>query len=234
MDLVPFRQVMPNELLNPLHLSIALGPLAVYLLLLGAINLSARPLITTGSRDVGALGVGLCGLAVMGPLQLLLPSATVFHLGPWVWLLVLALYGLCLTLTVLLMRPRLILYNMPEERVRPLLASLVNELDPESRWAGECLSMPTLGIQLHIETSGAMRNVQLVSAGPRQSYEGWRRLQTALTGALRQTRSERHPLGLSMLMLGLLILGGLTMSLVSDPQAVAQAVHEMLRAPAGE
>ena len=58
---------------DALHLSIALGPLAVYLLLLGFVNLSTRPFVTTGARDVGALGLAIAGLIVAGPMELFLP-----------------------------------------------------------------------------------------------------------------------------------------------------------------
>jgi 2-keto-4-pentenoate hydratase len=37
---------------DPLHLIIALGPLAMYLLLMGLFNLTRRPLVTTGTRVV--------------------------------------------------------------------------------------------------------------------------------------------------------------------------------------
>ena len=45
--------------LDPLHVIIALGPLAAYFVLLGLLNLSRRPLVTTGARDVAALEVAL-------------------------------------------------------------------------------------------------------------------------------------------------------------------------------
>ena len=66
---------------DPLHLAIALGPLAVYFLLVGMINLSSRPLVTTGARDAAALGVGLSGLVFAGPMELFLPEDAAIHFG---------------------------------------------------------------------------------------------------------------------------------------------------------
>ena len=40
---------------------VAFGPLAVYLLLLGAINQSGRPLVVTGSRETVSLGLRSLG-----------------------------------------------------------------------------------------------------------------------------------------------------------------------------
>ncbi len=53
---------------DPLHFCIALGPLAAYLLLLGAVNLSSRPFLTNGARDTAALGIGILGFAIVGPM----------------------------------------------------------------------------------------------------------------------------------------------------------------------
>ena len=92
--------------MDPLHVSIALGPLAVYFCLLGCLNLSRRPLITTGPRDTAALGVAISGLVLVGPMELFLPDAAAVEFGWKVWVLLLTLYGLGLTLIVLLMRIR--------------------------------------------------------------------------------------------------------------------------------
>ena len=216
-------------MMDPLHLCIALSPLSVYLLLLGVINLSRRPLVTNGARDAAALGVGISGLVVVGPIELFVPEATILRLGALVWALLIAFYAMCLILFVLLMRPRLVIYNIRPDQVRPMLAELVNELDRESRWAGECLILPNLGIQLHVEASGGMRNVQLIAAGANQSYEGWYRLEKSLSASLRQVRSARNPLGFSLIFFSLLMIGSVTFWLVQDADAVAHSLRELLR-----
>jgi uncharacterized protein YejL (UPF0352 family) len=74
-----------------------------------------------------------------------------------------------------------------------------------------------------------MRNVQLVSSGSRQSFAGWRRLETVLADALRRVQGVPSPYGLSLIAFGLMAVGIVTFSVVSDSQAVAQAFREMLR-----
>ena len=214
---------------DPLHLTIALGPLAVYLLLLGMLNLSRRPFLTTGARDTAALGLAISGFAVIGPMELFLPEAAAVLLGGYVWALLLGFYLLCLTLVVLLMRPRIIIYNVTVEQLRPTLASVVVELDPDARWAGEALLLPRLSVQLHVEPFVAMRNVQLISSGPRQSYAGWRRLEIALAARLREKKCPLNPYGFSLLFFGLLMVGLIALCVVNDSDAVAQALREMLR-----
>jgi hypothetical protein len=215
--------------IDALHLSIALGPLAVYFLLLGFINLSTRPFVTTGARDVGALGLAISGLIVVGPMELFLPEAATNRFGGYVWLLLLAFYGLCLTLVVLTLRPRLVIYNVNPDQLRAVLAEVVSELDSEARWAGDSLVLPKLDVQLHVELAGAVRNVQLVAAGPRQSFAGWKRLEIALAKVLHQTAASPNPHGFGMLALGIVLIGFLTYCMISDPTTVVQGLDEMLR-----
>lgn len=214
---------------DPLHFTIALGPLAVYLLLLGTLNLSRRPFLTTGARDISALGLAISGFVVAGPMELFLPESAAVHFDGYIWVLLLGFYMLCLTLLVLLLRPRIIIYNVTADQLRPTLVSAATELDPDARWAGESLVLPQLRVQLHVEPFIAMRNVQLVSSGPRQSYVGWRRLEDALARALRETTCTPNPYGVSLIFFGLLMVGLITYCVVNDSQAVAHALREMLR-----
>jgi hypothetical protein len=214
---------------DPLRLCIALSPLAAYVLLLGLINLSSRPLVTSGGRDLAALALGISGLMLVGPLELFFPEVAVERFGGYVWLLLMGLYVLLVVLLTLIMRPRLVLYNVTAEQLRSTLASVVSELDPDARWAGECLVLPRLGVQLYIEPFLAMRNVQLVSSGPHQSYAGWRRLEQSLVKAFKSTVSPPNPYGFSLVFFGLLMVALVTFAVVSETDAVAQALDEMLR-----
>lgn len=220
--------------IDPLHVCIALGPLAAYLLLLGAINLSSRPFLTNGARDSAALGVGIVGFVIVGPLELFLPEATAFQLGALVWVLLLVAYSLLVTLCVLVMRPRLVIYNIRPDQVRPLLANIVPRLDREARWAGECLILPSLGVQLHVEVFWAMRNAQLVAAGPKQSFEGWTKLESAISAELRETISRRNPYGFGLVFTAIALVGLVATLLVRDPDVVQDSFREMLRLPPSE
>ena len=81
---------------------------------------------------------------------------------------------------VLLARPRLVIYNMSAEELHPVLAEVASRLDPAARWAGSQLSLPRLGVQLHLDSFDLMRNVSLASSGGRQNIDGWRRLARSL------------------------------------------------------
>ena len=215
--------------MDPLHVCIALGPVAMYLLVLGTINLSARPFLTTGARDAAALGIAIAGFVVAGPMELFLPIEAAAFWGIWVWAMMLGIYLLGLLLAVLLLRPRLVIYNVTGEQLRPILGEVVTRLDPEARWAGESLTMPSLGVQLHVEPLAMLKNVQLVAAGSSQNLTGWRRLESELAAALRTVRGTRNPAGFSLLTIGLSIAVAITYWLSRDPLGVQQALSDMLR-----
>ena len=88
--------------MDPVPLAVASVPLALYLVSLGAINLRRRPFVATGALDIAALAAGLCGLVIVGPMNLFLPEAAAMRFGPLAWLLLLGFYGLCVLLYVLL------------------------------------------------------------------------------------------------------------------------------------
>jgi hypothetical protein len=214
---------------DPLHQCIAFGPLVVYLLILGTINLGRRPLVTSGARDLAALGIAISGFIAAGPMELFLPEVTAALLGGWVWALLMTFYLLCLLLVVLLMRPRLVIYNATAEQVRPVLADVVSRLDGQARWAGESLVMPTLGVQLHVESLAVMKNVQLVSTGPVQNIAGWRRLEDELARELKQTAGQPNPYGISLITFALILGATVLYWMYRDPAGVQQSLSEMLR-----
>jgi hypothetical protein len=140
-----------------------------------------------------------------------------------------ALYGLLLVLVLLSLRPRLIIYNISADQLRPILAETVDRLDPGARWAGDCLALPALGVQLQVDSQSAMRNVALSAAGSRQNDAGWRRLESALAAALAQVEGRRNPRGISLLSMGVFLLAFLAVVISRNPQAVAHALFDMLQ-----
>jgi hypothetical protein len=219
---------LPLLLPHPLAMGLALGPVAIYLLLLGAINLARRPFLVSGARDTAALALAAAGLVVVGPMQLFFPLIASLRMGGYVWLLLLSLYGLLVVLLLLLFRPRLVIYNISTDELRPILADVVTSLDRDARWAGDSLAMPNLGVQLHLETVATIRNVSLISNGPEQSQQGWIRLETALSAALSRVEVPRNFRAMSLVSGGLVLLLFLAMAVARDPQAVAQAISQAL------
>src|SRR5206468_7634930 len=129
-----------------------------------------RPFLTTGARDLFALGVALTGFLIVGPMDLFMPRRAAAYFGPYIWLLLVACYLLGLSLFAMLVRPRLVIYNLTPDQLRPLLAQMIQRLGLEHQWAGESLALPGLGVQLYLDRFPVMRHVSLVANGAQQSY----------------------------------------------------------------
>jgi hypothetical protein len=216
-------------MIDPFRLCIALVPLAAYCLALGAAHWSKRPLVIHGARDAAALAAALTGLIVVGPLELFLPATAAMRFGGYVWLLLVAFYALLCSLAILLARPRLVIYNIAPDQLRPILAELVPDLDPQARWAGDSLAMPTLGVQLHLDALPATRTISLVASGEKQNLDGWRKLEKSLAAALREKTVPARPRGLGFLLAALLLIALCLIASARDPQALAQGMRDMLR-----
>lgn len=213
---------------DPLRLAIALVPLAAYCLLLAMVNARRRPFVTTGGSDLAALGGALSGLVLVGPIELFRPETASAEFGGYVWLFLLVFYWLWVWLAVLVARPRLVVYNVSAEQLRPVLAEAARQVDAQARWAGDSLSLPTLGVTLHMESFDVMRHASLKSSGGRQELAGWRKLSAELRNQLATLRVRRNPrsLGFTLLAAGLITLSILHM--LNGPREVAQAAQEML------
>jgi len=186
---------------------IALLPLGCYLIWLGWTHLRRRPLAVSGVFDGAMLATAVSGLAVVGPLSLLMP---VTGGSPWSWPVLAFLFALCVAVCVLVSRPRIVVYNITVEQFRPLVAEVVSALDPRARWAGESAALPDRGFQLHIEGNGPLRTVSVVNVGERSSPEGWGEFTRRLRRAVRGLRVRRSPWGPVFVCLGC---GLLTLSL---------------------
>jgi hypothetical protein len=214
-------------IVDPFRLAIALVPVGAYALVLAIINSRQRPFLTSGGSDFTALGVALSGLMFVGPLELFRPDAATREFGNYIWVFLILFYWLCVLLVVLLARPRLVVYNISMEELHPVLAEAAARLDPEARWAGHHLALPKLGVQLHLDSFDAMRNVSLVSSGGRQSIESWRRLARELARSLAPFRVKRNPRAIGLLLVAAALLAFSVIQLLNNPVEALEAMGEV-------
>ncbi len=215
--------------MDPLHFCISAAPLAVYILMLAILNLSKRPFITTGARDIAALGIGISGLVIAGPMELFFPEGAAARFGPWVWLLLIVFYGLCISLTVLLMRPRLVIYNIAVEQLRPMLTEIAMKADTNSRWTGDAMIIPKLGVHFQVEATNWLRNVQLTASGNKQNFEGWATLEVRLKAETMKTSVRPNSWGIVLGIVSAFLAVTSCAWMLLDKTAVAQALTDMLR-----
>jgi hypothetical protein len=216
--------------MTSLQIAIAVVPLALYLLYWAFVRFWGRTKVISGVVDSYLLGIALAGFFLVGPLDLFLPEAAASRFGPFVWLLLLTLYFLVLSLVVLIDKPRIVIYNADADQVRPLISEIAQEVDHDTRWAGETCAMPQIQMQFHIAQSRWSRTVQLVAVGWRQNFTAWRSMEVRL-------RYELAPVGRRSLrisgMVLLCVALGLTLfatyGIVRDYQQMAQALTDFLR-----
>ena len=212
---------------DPLRLAIALVPLAAYCLVLGILNARRRPFLTSGGADLAALGAALTGLVLIGPIELFRPEQASAEFGSYVWLFLVVFYWLCLWLTALVARPRLVVYNISGDELRPILAETARIIDAQARWAGDSLSLPNLGVQLHVESFEIMRHVSLIASGEKQDLAGWRQLAGELFQRLEPLRVAPNPRALGIVLLAIALMSASIAHMLAHPQLVAQAVEEI-------
>jgi hypothetical protein len=163
----------------------------------------------------------------VGPLELFRPEAATRSFGNYIWLFLLLFYWLWLVLLVLLARPRLVIYNISAEELHSVLAEAANRLDPSGRWAGNNLSLPGLGVQLHLDSLDGMRNVSLVASGGRQNLDGWRRLARELAPSLSTMRVKANPRAVSLLGVALALFAICVVQLLMHPTEVLKAMNDV-------
>ena len=112
---------------------LALVPVAIYLIVMGVMNLTRRPVVITGMQDRILLGLATVGLIVVGPVELFLPLPVYVAYGPAVWLIAIVLLSLVIGLVILAAPPKLVIFNMSPHEVRSIVSETAVELDPESR-----------------------------------------------------------------------------------------------------
>ncbi|MEO0530820.1 MAG: hypothetical protein AAF266_09650 [Planctomycetota bacterium] len=210
-------------MIEPLRFAIAVVPIASYLILMGLVNLRRRPVVVTGAGDLAALGIALTGVAFVGPIALFRPEAATAELGNFVWLFLLAFYWLWVALIVMLCRPRLVIYNVTAEELRPVLSDVMRQLDAAGRWAGDNVALPGLGVQVHLDGFPWMRNTSLVASGGRQDLAGWRRFGRGVERAMRMTAAVPNPRGWLLLGVGVALFVLAIARMAIDPASVAES-----------
>ena len=181
-----------NTLFDSLPLGAAFLPLGIYLLVLGWVHLRRRPLAIAGVWDGILLGASLLGLVTVGPIALVRPAAGG---SSWSWPMLILGFCLVVALCVLVSRPRLIIYNISVEQIRPLVAEVASDLDPQARWAGETVALPTRGLQVHLDGDGSLRTVSLIGVGRRSAHEGWSEFSRRVSQASRRLPVRASPWG---------------------------------------
>ncbi|HBE70245.1 MAG TPA: hypothetical protein DDW52_19015 [Planctomycetaceae bacterium] len=214
--------------MSTIHTAIAFVPISIYLLLIGALRMRNKPLVTTGWRDIVALGLASLGLVMIGPVQLFFPAQAAAQYHHWVWLALLILYGLAILLLMLASKPRLIAYGLNASEFRNALEVAAKSIDPNAYWDGDVLSLPSTTMQLALEPTASTRVQQVVHFGLLQDLAAWIKLERAVVKQTAQLRCPPSAAGLPLLIGGLLLLFIVVAPIVRDPATALEGLQRFV------
>lgn len=193
-----------SSVVGSVPLWLALLPPAVYLFMIGLLHLRHRPSAVAGGWDAAAVALAVACAVVMGPLDHALPTSVG---GSWRAVLGVICFALVAVMVQLASRPRLVVYNVSIEQLRPVVAQVAAVLDPSARWAGETVALPGRAVQVHLDGRGGMRSVSLVAIGTGTSAEAWSEFSRRTRRAVRRLRVRPSPWAALFLAAGALLAG---------------------------
>ncbi|MGB7346448.1 MAG: hypothetical protein WBD20_19670 [Pirellulaceae bacterium] len=160
--------------IEPFPLLLALLPLIGYLLILGTIRILGHALVTTGGRDIAALGVAVSGLVAIGPTELFFPNSAATVFGPLVWIALIVFYALIVSLMALTSTPRLVVYGRgPEDLYQALVAS-AKRIDANAvAIDGLRVHLPASGIHFRLDGYRDADHAQVVAFEPGVPLRIW-------------------------------------------------------------
>ena len=183
----------------------ALMPLAIYLIYLGLLNLSCRPRVLLGAIDSSALSIGVSGLVIIGPLQILLPATAMVRFGENIWYPMVLLYLFGATWSLLLSRPRIVIYGIRPHAFQMSLSSVLTR----NQWSADqnenIVRIHELGIDLEICVFPMMQNVILRPVQSQQSLAAWQKLRAEVTTELKTQSACNYGLGFGLVLCGLVV-----------------------------
>lgn len=214
--------------MSTIHFAIATIPIAVYFMMIGALRLRTKPMITTGWRDTLTLGIAASGFVAVGPMQLFFPVQAAARWQGWVWVALLALYLLGLAMILLSCKPRLIAYGLNESQFRRTLLAAAQSVDSQSGWQADVLNLPTSGIQLANEPSGTARVHQVVHVGTLDNLQDWLKIERSFVRLAREEKCPPSAAGWPFVIGGTLLLITALMPMLADPGEALAGLRKFL------
>ena len=211
-------------------LVVAVLPLAAYFLLIGGMRL-VHPLVTTNARDGAALAVAVGGLVMVGPMQLFFPAEAAATLGWIVWLVLLVLYLLCVTLLLLSIKPKIMVYGVRMPGILEALLEACKTIDATATLdvTRQQIELAERGVRLRVEALGLSDAVQIEAFEQNLHPRFWHHLLLELRKRVTKQHSGFSFGGLGMLVVGLLLISIVIGSAVSQPDALVAGFRSWLQ-----
>ncbi len=215
--------------MNTFSIILAVGPLAVYCIVLGLIHLRRRPKVVSGGRDLACLGLAMIGLFLIGPAELFFPQAAFNLFGASVWIALIILYLFLLLFSILNTRPRLIVFGLDVDSLTLHVDQVLQQLDPGTKWLNHSFDAPGLGIHGIIEPAGVGQVSHAIATKFEQNALGWLALGRALSRRLNSVQVEPRVAGYRWIVAGAGLLSIIGYTLANNSAAISNGISDMLR-----
>ena len=196
-----------------------LMPIGTYFCVLGLLHAAGRPLVTTGMRDFLALALALAGLAITGPVHVVLhsrllpgPLSHAWWAGPLLYLLL-----------VSMLAPRsfetLVIYNGSEATVAAAMRTILERLSIRFQEAPGGWMLQERGLLVELDSLPVLHNVSVNLRGMRD-IALFRQVQRELGDLLAANPAGWHWVGIAMAAMGGMLLALPIWLLARDPQTI--------------
>lgn len=166
---------------NVAMLAFALFPLVLYFAFLAHLHFRRTPTVLNGSLDFTLLAWGVFGLVTFGPGRLIIPLYVFTAWGVFTGIFWVGFYFLVVVTLARQFKNRLVVYHCRRERVLPAFFTLARQMDPNTEWAGNVLSLHGLGIQWAVTSDRLGGHMLFVPTNPSIKNPHWEMLQDQLT-----------------------------------------------------
>jgi hypothetical protein len=216
---------MPSSVL----LALTVGPLAVYLYVLGLWHSGRHPRVVRGPTDYTLLVFGLSGLLVFGPIGRVLLGQARLGAGGWAWLLPFSALGL-LTLPWLFRSfRRLVVYNIEPDAIQQALREALHALPGKFAATLRGFEDPQAACGVTLESSARFRTASIEAYGsnPELLID---QIETQLRARLQDLPSRPSLVGIALLVTCVVLLTPVMAALlVQSParEALRTLIHRL-------
>jgi hypothetical protein len=162
--------------------------------------------------------------------ELFFPGPAAASMGGYVWLVLLLFYILAVSLVILSLPTRLIVYGMdPPALLEPLRAAAA-VLDPAATIDPQRpqVFLPTLSVRLRIDGNPLVETSQIAAFEPNLPPVFWGQLLANLRNATQGTGRRYRTAGWGMIAAGVLLAAPPLLAAVSQPEAVVAGFQQWL------
>lgn len=215
---------------EPFAAVVAFTPLILYLLCLAVVRVSGKAWVTTGVRDTAAVLFAICGLVIVGPMELFFPKATAYLLGAWVWIPLLFLYFLFGCLLVINSRTKLVVYGRTSDALFSALVRAANAIDATAVVDHDQyqIHLPQAGVHLRLEATPGHDCISVLAFEPILTDAFWRALRAHLKTEIRLTSPPYPRRGWAAMGLALVMLFWLIQYVAEEPSRMVDGFRDWL------